>query len=340
MPQRLRAGFLALAFLAAAPCAAADEQPDCAAIGDDGARLRCYDEADRRKAEAGTGFPYLVRTWNLGKTDTAGIGSIEAYQPTYFLFWRKTNDTNTLPNSPAPDHAVTAPQDIDETEAKFQLSFKTEVVRRTPIDFAPVNALGVSGLRVWAAYTQQSSWQFYNTRNSRPFRETDYEPELIATFDRNVGSAGLKLVNIGMVHQSNGRADPLSRSWNRAYAQGGWEWPSYRLSLLARVWSRLDGGSNDDNPNILKYMGHGDLVGHWEHGDNCSSDESRKSCQTVRILVRPNPGRSFVQIDWATGWGVELARFHIQVTSGYGESLIDYNFAQTTFGFGISIGDW
>ena len=68
------------------------------------------------------------------------------------------------------------PYDIDAAEAKFQLSFKADIGNQRNIEF-----LGMRTLRFWGAYTQQSQWQVLNFRNSSPFRETVYEPELIAT---------------------------------------------------------------------------------------------------------------------------------------------------------------
>jgi len=35
-----------------------------------------------------------------------------------------------------------------------------------------------------------------------------------------------------------------------------------------------------------------------------------------------------------------VARFHVQLSSGYGETLIDYNHKQNTIGVGVSFGDW
>jgi phospholipase A1 len=63
------------------------------------------------------------------------------------------------------------------------------------------------------------------------------------------------------------------------------------------------------------------------------------------FLVRHNlnfkQNRGFLQADWQPKWqplgGMKL---HVQLTSGYGESLLDYNYHQTTLGLGLSIWDW
>ncbi len=328
-----------LAALAAAPASARDAA-DCAVLDSDRQRLRCYDELAKPGAEIPDRNSYLVRSWKLGDLEQPRLGVLEEYRPTYFLLWRRSNDPNTTPGTPAEGHSVSEPLVLDTQEAKFQLSFKTELARSTRVDVETANEYGFYRFRLWAAYTQQSSWQWFNRRGSRPFRETNYEPELIATFDRHHAGGGLKLVNLGLVHQSNGRDDPFSRSWNRVYLQGGWEWPVYRVAVLARAWARLDSHRDDDNPDILKYLGRGDVVVRWESQENCAVEAANDRCHRVWMTVRPNPGHGFVQIDWATAWRIGLARFHVQVTSGYGESLIDYNHAQTTYGFGFSVGDW
>jgi len=61
------------------------------------------------------------------------------------------------------------------------------------------------------------------------------------------------------------------------------------------------------------------------------------------VLLRRNrgTGRGFTQVDWATPALKVLGglKLHAQATSGYGETLIDYNFQQTTPGIGVSFGD-
>jgi phospholipase A1 len=53
-----------------------------------------------------------------------------------------------------------------------------------------------------------------------------------------------------------------------------------------------------------------------------------------------NPSRAFLELDLTTSPLLGAARGYIQLTSGYGESLIDYNFRQTTLGFGVVFRAW
>ena len=274
---------------------------------------------------------YLTRAWNLDNRthrDPSSLDRLQPYRQSYLLM-RESSNVNRQPVSPAINHFAAAPYDMDAMEAKFQLSFKTDIGTQRDLDI-----LGLKTLRIWGAYTQQSHWQVLNTRNSSPFRETNYEPELIATFGTGRDS-GWKLLNLGMVHQSNGRANPESRSWNRMYAQGGWEWDNF--SLLARGWWRIpENAATDDNPDILHYMGHGDLIARWE---------PVSKSQSIALLLRNNLSFSqnagFVQLDWSMPIPLgHAARLHTQMSNGYGETLIDYNHRQSTLGMGVSFREW
>ena len=117
-----------------------------------------------------------------------------------------------LPGSPNSANALNERMEVDAAEAKYQISFKTKLWE---------GLVGRHG-DLWLGYTQQSNWQVYNKRFSSPFRETDYEPELLTVFRTNLDvGAGfkVKMMSLGFNHQSNGRALPLSRSWNRLVAQ-------------------------------------------------------------------------------------------------------------------------
>lgn len=274
---------------------------------------------------------YLTRAWNLDdrtNRDESKLGRLTPHRQSYLLV-RKTSNVNILPASPAIGHSTSIPSDLDALETKFQLSFKADIGSQKNVNF-----MGLKTMRVWGAYTQQSIWQVLNTRNSSPFRETNYEPELIASFGTS-NASGLKLVNLGWVHQSNGHRAPESRSWNRLYLQGGWEWGN--TSLMARGWWRIpENPLKDDNPDITAYVGRADLVARWEPADKS---------QALTVLLRNNlslpTNRGFMQVDWAIPVAMgNSARLHAQLTSGFGESLIDYNHRQTTLGFGFSFREW
>lgn len=320
--------------------------------GDDAGRLKCYDrlaipapgESNVPDEEviatatsvavpmSGPERSYLTRVWNLddlSNRDPSKLGRLQPYRQSYLVL-KKTSNPNIQPNSPAIGHDSLVPYPLDRVESKFQLSFKADIGDQQNIDF-----LGIKTVRFWVAYTQQTNSQTFNVRNSSPFRETDFEPEIIATFGTGHAS-GLKLINLGWLHQSNGRPLPESRSWNRVYLLGGWEWNDM-TSIMVRAWQRVPENSlKDDNPDIIDYIGRADLVIRWE---------PRDKSQAIALLLRNNlsktANRGYLQIDWATpvNFG-SAARMHIQITSGYGESLIDYNHRQNTFGLGFSFREW
>ena len=277
----------------------------------------------------GTG---LMAQWNMDDIDRPSWG-IQPYRLTYLLPFSKTSQRNQQPSSPTPGHTVTSPIGGESSEIKFQFSVKSEIA-----DWDNVNLGPFDKARLWFGYTQQSNWQAYNFSRSSPFRENNYEPEIIATFgNRDAKTSPFKLVNVGLSHQSNGRSNPESRSWSRLYVQGGWEipspfWSADTLSVLSRGWARWpEKEATDDNPNIKSYVGRGDVVATLHRGNG----------HTVSLLYRNSlsfgANRGFLQLDWLgnniTGGAV---RPYFQYTSGYGETLIDYYFRQWTVGAGFA----
>jgi len=307
--------------------------PEVAQLGVQSARTadqqNTENPPERRPSSSSRSF--LTRVWNLDNRTHRDVTTLDRLQPhrQSYLIINKSSNPNNQPGSPSPGHSVPTPRDMDAMEAKFQLSFKDDFLT---VD--NINLWDLKTFRLWGAYTQQSHWQVFNTRNSSPFRETNYEPELIATFGTGRAS-GWKLLNLGFEHQSNGRPLPDSRSWNRVYVQGGWEWDN--LSVLARGWYRIPEKTiKDDNPDISHYIGRADMVARWE-------PDSRS--QAISVLLRNNLNLNsnvgFMQLDWSIPVSLgKAARLHAQISSGYGESLIDYNHRQTTMGLGVSFREW
>lgn len=323
--------------------AAAEDLLQCAVISGDAERLKCYDEIDAASQQASARQAetqqsqagdlkkrsYLTRSWDLDSMDEALLGEVQPPLRPHrvsYLMVRSSNAVNQQPNSPSYG-SFTIPIEIQPTELNFQFSQKARVLNAVKMHF-----MGITSFRLWGAYTQQSSWQAFNSGNSSPFRETDYEPELIATLGMG-NEYGLKLINFGYVHQSNGRNSVLSRSWNRVYMQGGWE--NNTMTALVRGWWRIP-EPQDDNPDIEDYIGRAEITLRWQ-----PLDDSQLIDMTLRNNLRTDSNRSFIQLDWATPITLSKStKLHVQFTSGYGESLIDYNFNQTTLGLGVSFRDW
>ena len=266
----------------------------------------------------------LDRRWELSEESKLGVWNIRAYQPVYLLpvFW--TSDKNEFPTSPNPQNTVKDKQELTSSEAKFQISFKTK---------AWENIFGDNG-DLWLGYTQSSRWQVYNSDESRPFRETNYEPEASLMFRTNYEVLGLnaRLLGVTLNHQSNGRSDPLSRSWNRVIFNLGFEKDNFALML--RPWYRVEEDAKDDNnPDIKDYIGRGDLTAFYRKGDNDFSLMLRHS------LKGGDRSHGAVQFDWAFPIKDKL-RGHFQIFDGYGESLIDYNHRATYVGLGVSLMNW
>ncbi|MGE8560311.1 MAG: phospholipase A [Acinetobacter sp.] len=268
----------------------------------------------------------LDKRWELSPDSKLGTWNIRAHQPVYLMpgFW--TSDKNERPSSPNENNTVQEgnEQNLKSMEAKFQLSLKTKAVE---------NLFGDNG-DIWFGYTQSSRWQVYNADTSRPFRETNYEPEASLVFRTNYEILGLnaRLLGVTFNHQSNGRADPLSRSWNRIIFNVGLERDNFALML--RPWYRIEENAKDDNnPDIKNYIGRGDLTAFYRKNDHEFSLMLRHS------LKGGDDAHGAAQFDWAFPISGKL-RGHFQLFDGYGESLIDYNHRATYVGLGVSLMNW
>ncbi|MFH1495349.1 MAG: phospholipase A [Pseudomonadota bacterium] len=313
----------------------------CVAIVPDAERLACYDQvaaqsvlpspvpaepengtmAEQRPESLAEADSFLGKRWELDERSKNGTFRFREYKPVYILPFHHSNNPNQSPTSPAPDHSASSPMPSGSTDVKYQLSFKTKLWE---------DIFGDNG-NLWFGYTQQSHWLLYNSQVSSPFRETNYEPELIFSLRTDVDLPGMRwrMLNLGLAHQSNGRGLPLSRSWNRVYAQFGLE--RDKLTLFVRPWLRLpEHSEKDDNPDISRFMGNGDVQIDYRSGENTYSALGRYS-------LSGNHGA--LQLSW--GFPISRAlKGYLQVFSGYGESLIDYNHNQTSIGLGFSLQEW
>ena len=267
--------------------------------------------------------PSLTKKWKLDSAKASlknETFKIEKHQSIYAVFTSNLTGANEQPSSENPLNTLDEPIDFKNAELKFQLSFKTLVF----------DDIFGSQLDFWAAYTQSSRWQVFNAEISRPFRETNYEPEGILIHPVNIEFLNLNLAYIGLSlnHQSNGRSLPLSRSWNRIIVEAGIQGRNYTLQL--RPWFRLNEDlEEDDNPEVTNFIGRGEALFTFVH--------RRFKLQTnMRHTLRfgdNNRGSVSVSVDYKLQNALSL---NLQVFHGYGESLLDYNYKQTMLSFGVS----
>mgnify|MGYP001462750168 CR=1 FL=1 len=348
-----------------------DRLADCSKIEDDAARLQCFDELAGRKnpvpQAANTAtvtmpvakeafsetdkLSVMEQHWDLVPTNRRHSFVIRPYRMNYFLpvaYNSSPNDETNLEYDPSAK--------AQHNEAKFQLSFKAKVwedVLQEPLQGFYDNIKVVKGLDVWVAYTQLAFWQLYNSAFSSPFRDINYEPELLINFRTNYDIFGFKgrFINVGFNHQSNGRSKPLSRSWNRIMANIGLERNNFALQL--KTWYHLpENEGDDDNPDMTRYMGYGELwtTFYWK--------DMRFAMMLRNNFRKDNLGA--IQLDWSippsTLGKLMLGRLissswidkhlsdkfslYVQYFNGYGEGLMDYNKSINRISVGLMIAEW
>ena len=266
----------------------------------------------------------LSLTYDLDKNSERGTWTARPHRPMYVLPLFYSVKPNRNPSTPSQEEGDFTSNEMRNTELKLQVSIKAKVAE----DLFDTSA------DVWFGYTQQSHWQVYNEDNSRPFRATDYEPEIFITqpVKANLPFGGrLRMLGAGASHHSNGQSDPLSRSWNRAYLMAGAEWG--RLAIVPRIWKRIGTESNnsDDNPDIEDFMGYGDVTFLYDL-------ENKQSISgTLRYNTKTDKGAA--QIDYIYPLSNNFNGY-LQLFHGYGESIIDYNHKNTAIGIGVMLNDW
>ena len=312
---------------------APQDMAECAKIEDDAERLKCYDNLAGRKSRdiepaqesaekapegRGEKASYFSRLWDLDEEGQRRKFAINFHRSNYFLpFTYNTSPNVDVLREDDPDKT------LKKAEVAFQLSFKAKLWQ---------DVLGQK-MDLWFGYTQRSFWQLYNFDDSSPFRETNYEPELLLNFKTDYRILGLtgRFINLGFNHQSNGQSDPLSRSWNRVVANFGFE--RGRFSLLLKTWYRIpESAAKDDNPNIEKYLGYGELWAYYFLKKH-----------RLGLMLRNNfsfhTNRGALQAEWSFPI-YEWVNGYVQYFVGYGESLIDYNHTVNRIGIGFIVADW
>jgi len=195
--------------------------------------------------------------------------TLMAHKPNYILF----ACYNSSPNEdPWRELEEDSNDELDNLETQFQVSIKIPLA----ID------LFDKKVDIFGGYTVRSYWQTYNKDLSAVFRETNYSPEVWMQVHNDWSFWGFKntLYGFGFVHQSNGRNDPISRSWNRIFASFVFE--KGNLAFSIKPWYRIpEDDKDDDNSDITDYMGHGEIGAAYKWHRNTFAVLSRNNLSPV-----------------------------------------------------------
>ncbi len=206
-----------------------------------------------------------------------------------------------------------------QTEAVFQVSAKHRLFKS----------------RFYFAYTQISFWQAYDQKNSAPFRETNYNPEIFYRTKQFPFHSGYLGADAGFEHESNGQKPPLSRSWNLIYVCPYYHGSNFLVYLKFRY--RIpeeekeypEAAVGDDNPDITDFLGYSDAHIYYNFWRG----------HLIHLMLRGNfdTGKGWISLNYSFPVPKgEESFFIIRISHGYGESLVDYNRPITRIGAGIT----
>jgi outer membrane phospholipase A len=236
------------------------------------------------------------------------LGNLRPYKPIYFLLG------------------------ADPEDSRFQISLKYQLFGdQCPLD---KSCAWMKGIHL--GYTQTSSWDLQS--DSAPFEDTSYQPEIFFlsknTSKRPDWMDGL-FYQIGVLHESNGRAGDESRSTNYVYFtpsvflySPGTELGIYVAPKVVMFFNNSD----DTNPDLDRYRGN------FELEVKAGKAESLVLGSTFRFASRGISTQLDLTYPLSTGFLKNLQFYlHAQYVNTYAETLLDYKERTEAFRFGIAI---
>jgi phospholipase A1 len=213
-------------------------------------------------------------------------------------------------------------ESLKHDEIKYQFSFKVPLWR---------NIFNLPS-SLYFGYTQLSYWQAYN--QNAFFRSTDYEPEVYLQNDIDhhmFGNWSFNSLNIGLVHQSNGFGNSLERSWNRAYLLLAASNPNWMIAI--KPWIIFhDSTYERQNPNMATYLGYEEIQLAYKYGQGVIAFGTRNFIESSGHRSGNTLSVTFPMTKYLNGY--------VQIFSGYGQSLIEYNHRTNSVGIGFSLSNW
>ena len=207
------------------------------------------------------------------------------------------------------------------SDVKFQVSISQRLTKST----LPFNTY------LFLFYNQKVFWNVFE--NSMPVHDFNFNPgigvsKLLIAKDRVIGKASLLIE-----HESNGRDNDNSRSWNKISLCGS-IYISPQFMIHAKYWIPIVDGQH--NRDILRYCGI------FQNGLQVMSND-KKYGMAITLVKRQGWNLNFntiVELNYRL-FKKDNQYMFLQYHNGYGDNLLDYNKFHSRLRFGIVIKpDW
>lgn len=210
--------------------------------------------------------------------------------------------------------ATNKPISRETADAKFQISFRHRLFK----GIMPFNSF------LMLTYTQKSFWDIY--RESSPFGDNNYNPGIL------LGAPVIKhnqlrgIISLSLEHESNGRDQEASRSWNFVSLSGVY-FHNSALSLQAKLWWGIPG--KRDNPDLLRYKGYGLLALNYRSFNETFGGS---------LIINPSAAGINSQLELSLKLKQRDSYYlFLQWCQGYAEGLLHYDRYASMLRIGIAL---
>jgi phospholipase A1 len=105
------------------------------------------------------------------------------------------------------------------------------------------------------------------------------------------------------------------------------------FALSVRPWWRIPEDEEDDeNPNIERYFGYGEIRAVYKYGEQVFSAMLRNNLKTTG-------NKGAIELGWSFPLHRRL-KGYVQYFNGSGECLLDYDKQNQRIGMGLLLSDW
>ncbi len=273
----------------------------------------------------------LLLNSNGIKTDCNKYNKILKSEKSEKIYFRRYKDTYIVTGFGSQNNPAFFAKEKEHNQVKFQFSFKYYLISN-----------------LWFGFTQKSVWDIWDIDRSSPFQDTNYNPELFYELKSSsvLGIDYLKSFKVGIEHESNGKSKDtkMSRSWNRIYSQVYLDVFKY-LKIDFKLWVTFDllirslnivDNSLFENNDIGEYYGNFKLKIITPINKNLNIQIALQKGNSLDITKgQIELGVDFrIPITYLRDKGIN-PRFYLQLFSGYGETLLNYNKQQLKYRVGF-----